>query len=63
MLQLHELKKKHSKHENHIDYLETYDKAKAIDFGLTPAQQIVFDFITRNHYDTEKYFTLAEALG
>lgn len=63
MLQLHELKKKHSKHENHIDYLETYEKVKAIDFGLTPAQQIVFDFITRNHYDTEKYFTLAEALG
>lgn len=63
ILKLQELKKNNSKHENHIDYLESYDKAKTIDFSLTPAQQIVFDFITRNHYDTEKYFTLAEALG
>lgn len=63
LLKIYALKQNHTKYLKHIEYLEAYDKAKTIDFGLTPAQKIVFDFISHNHYDTENYFTLAEALG
>lgn len=63
ILRFADMKKRNQDYVNSITYLESYDKIKMIDFGLTPAQKIVFDFLTNNHYDTEKYFTLAEALG
>jgi len=59
----HDLKKKYAKKEDVAAYLESYDKAKEVDFGLTKAQKIVFDFLVQNHYDIQKYTILAEALG
>jgi hypothetical protein len=63
VLRFADMKKRNQDYVNSITYLESYDKIKMIDLGLTPAQKIVFDFLTHNHYDMEKYFTLAEALG
>jgi hypothetical protein len=62
VLQLHALKKQYGKLEDCAHYLEGYDKAKEKSFDLTPAQKIVFDFLTHNNYDSEKYYILAEAL-
>ena len=60
---LYDMKKKKQNQNAMVEYLEAYDKAKVIDFRLTPAQNIVFDFIIKNHYDNKSHFILAEALG
>ena len=64
ILKIKELKKKYSKFESVPTYIHKgYDKAKTVDFGLTPAQNIVFKYLTGNSYDLKNYCTLAEALG
>jgi hypothetical protein len=63
ILKLHDLKKKHSKSEDIAHYLDGYDKAKEVEFNLNPAQKIVFDYMKQNHYDTDKFVVVANALG